>query len=316
MITGAKAGLGKAYVRGFNEGLKSNEYKAFIMMDADFSHDPHAIPGLLAEIDNGAEYVIGSRYVHGGSIPGNWPLMRIINSRVANFMARNLTDISGDVTDMTGGFKAISTAALRRVNLKQMNAAGYVFQVSLLHEFASMNATIRELPIKFIDRQYGISKMKLRDILEFIYRAYKLNPTSRIATLLRFGTVGLCGSIVNIVILSLFVHLTDISVLIGVLIAIEVSIITNFFMNHYYTFRLREGQNDIHTKNASIVVKLIKFNTGALGGAVISFSTFTVLHKWLLLNYLISDILAIIFAVGWNYWMSTKVVWKIVDARD
>lgn len=315
MISGKKAGLGKAYMRGFEDGLRQDVYDVFIMMDADFSHDPHAMPGLLQAIDEGADYVIGSRYVHGGSIPGNWPLMRIINSRVANFVAHFFTDMDKGIADVTGGYKAIRTSALKKIDLQSINAAGYVFQVSLLHEFARRSAVIKEVPITFIDRQYGNSKMKARDILEFIYRAYKLNPESRISRLLRFGLVGACGSVVNIVVLTLLVHFSHLSVFVAVAIAIEVSIISNFFMNHYYTFKLRAMPARQSETSSRLIIKLIKFNIGALGGALISFLTFSLLHKELHVQYVIADLLAIVLAMGWNYWMSTKVVWKLVDAR-
>lgn len=316
MISGKKAGLGKAYIRGFEEGLRQGYYHAFVMMDADFSHDPHAIPALLKSIDHGADYVIGSRYIHGGSIPGNWPLMRIINSRVANFVARFFTDMDKDISDLTGGFKAIRAEALKDIDLQGINAAGYVFQVSLLHEFASRRMVIREVPITFIDRQYGTSKLKSRDIIEFIYRAYRLNPQSRISRLVRFGTVGAVGSVINVAVLTLLVHLTGMSVFTAVAIAIETSIITNFFMNHYYTFKFRGQPGDEPESSGRMITKLAKFNLGAFGGALLSFTTFSILHGQFHLHYVIADICAIVLAMGWNYWMSVKVVWKMVDARS
>ncbi|MBC7786702.1 MAG: glycosyltransferase family 2 protein [Methylophilaceae bacterium] len=315
LVSGNKAGLGKAYLHGFNEVLHTYKSEAIVMMDADFSHNPKSIPILLNAIENGADYVIGSRYVQGGSIPGNWPLMRVVNSRVANFVAHALSGIDKGILDTTGGFKAIRTTTLKKIDLNSINASGYVFQVSLLHAFASRSANIAEVPISFTDRERGTSKMKSRDIIEFIYRVYKLNPQSRIATLIRFGIVGACGSLINLMILTTLVRFTHISILFADLVAIEVSIITNFYMNHFYTFKLREGQFRNYDRANKVFVKLLKFNAGAIGGALISFTAFYVFHQLLHVNYVVADLYAILLATGWNYWVSTKIVWKIVDAR-
>ena len=309
LISGNKAGLGKAYLRGFEEGLRQDTYDAFIMMDADLSHNPASIPSMLAAIDNGADYVIGSRYVHGGTIPGNWPLLRILNSRVANFVAHVFTDIDKTITDVTGGFKAIRVSALQKIDLKSIAAAGYVFQVSLVYEFSRSGAKIREVPITFIDRQFGNSKLKKSDVFEFLHRAYRLNPDSRISRLVRFGFVGLSGTLINLAVLTVLVRVFDVSVFIAVAVAIEASIITNFFMNHYFTFQSARSPGTGQWRD-NIMAKLLLFNVGALGGALISYTVFAVLHARLDWNYIIADIGAILLAMSWNYWMSTKIVWK------
>ncbi|HEY2004134.1 MAG TPA: glycosyltransferase [Candidatus Saccharimonadia bacterium] len=320
LTVGKKNGLGSAYIRGFRIGLKKYKPDAFIMMDADFSHSPNDIPRLLAAIDEGHEYVIGSRYMDGGAIPGNWPIKRILNSRVANWLATTLLGGSLGVFDMTGGFKAIKRSALERVNLSQVQASGYVFQLSLLHAFHKANADIAEVPITFTDRRFGSSKLRKSDIIEFLYRAYRLNPDAPIQRLARFLLVGISGVIVNLVAAALLVHL-GVYTLMAVAIAIEASIISNFFLHESYTFSRdipdaatsrffetlfsREGQESYQ----DVFKRLGKFNASSLIGAAISFLIFTLLFKvgWF---YLMADLIAIACSTAWNFFFSIKFVWR------
>jgi len=172
VITGSKKGLGKAYLRGFRHALKRGAYDIFIMMDADLSHDPAAIPQLIRSLDKGNDYAIGSRYVNGGSVP-DWPIMRVLLSRAANWLTRRLIGVR-EIRDMTSGFKAIRVTAMRRISLADIKASGYFFQVNLLYEFWRHNLRISEVPITFTDRHFGTSKLRLTDVVEFIYRVSKL----------------------------------------------------------------------------------------------------------------------------------------------
>jgi dolichol-phosphate mannosyltransferase len=311
LLSGNKAGLGRASIRGLTHALKLGEFDAFIMMDGDLSHNPTDIPVLLKVLNTGADYVIGSRYVSGGVIAGDWPL----NSRIANFVARKLVGITGNVTDITGGFKAIRAEALADIDLGSLNDRGYIFQVSLLHAFLRKGFRVQEVPITFANRSHGISKLKTRDITEFLYRAYKLNPNAPIQRIVRFGIVGACGAVVNLAILTFLVKLVHVEVLISAAIAIEGSILFNFFLNHRYTFK-GYGSYPVQSRSESLhtlLIRLGKFNIGALGGATISFTTFTLLFKLAHTNYFLADIIAIGVATSWNYWMSTRFVWKAID---
>ncbi len=311
LITGKKQGLGKAYIRGFKYALKQGDtYDALVMMDADFSHNPVAIPSMLAKLTDSEDYVIGSRYVTGGTIPGNWPLLRILNSRVANFMAHALVGIDKRVTDVTGGYKALRLSALANIDLRDIQSAGYFFQVNLLHAFLEKGYSVAEVPITFVDRRFGVSKLRFKDITEFLYRAYKLNPDSTPRRLVRFCSVGATGTVVNLAVIALLINLFKISPFIADPVAIEVSIISNFILNHNYTFRFS------HHKDSGIQwrSKLLKFNAGALGGALLSFLIFSLIYRYGGAHYIIADLCGILVSTGWNFWVSTKYVWRSVDA--
>jgi dolichol-phosphate mannosyltransferase len=315
ILSGQKAGLGRAYIRGLRHALKRSEFNTFVMMDGDLSHNAEDIPDLLQALKQGADYVIGSRYTTSGSVDDSWPLIRKIMSRVANFAARKLVGISDNVTDITGGFKAIRAEALDQIDLDSLNVRGYIFQVSLLHAFLRQGFVVREVPITFTNRSHGSSKLKMRDIIEFLYRAYKLNPNAPIQRIVRFGVVGACGTVVNLAILTLLVKLVHAEVLVSAAIAIEGSILFNFFLNHYYTFKgygsyvVRSRKEPFH----ALLLKMGKFNVGALGGAAISFTMFTLLFKLVHIHYLLADIIAIGVAMSCNYYVSTHFVWKAID---
>lgn len=316
LLSANKSGLGQAYIRGFTYALKHIDFDILLTMDADFSHNPTDIPLLIRGVDENTDYVIGSRYVTGSKIDPRWSLKRKILSRIANFITRQLIGYGG-IEDMTGGFKAIKRSALAAINLKELAVNGYIFQVSLLNACLRQGLTVREVPINFSEREYGKSKLRIRDVLEFCYKAYMLNPDTSIHKIIRFGTVGMFGTIVNLSILSILVKEVGVGALIADLIAIEVSILFNFSLNHYYTFQSNKSSSfKLNTEYLfSLAKKAIKFNLGAAGGATISFTVFTLLFRLIGLQYLVADILAISTAMSWNYFISIRFVWKVIDAQ-
>ncbi|MEK7571567.1 MAG: glycosyltransferase [Patescibacteria group bacterium] len=167
LISGPKKGLGLAYIRGFRYAMRELRADVVFEMDADFSHNPNDLPRLIQEIDKGYSFVIGSRYVPGGTIPTSWSLLRKANSSLANMLTRNIAGIK-NIKDCTGGFRAIRTTLLKKMSLQKLGVKGYAFQIGLLHEAIKRKAKIKEIPIHFKDRILGKSKIQLKDIVEFI----------------------------------------------------------------------------------------------------------------------------------------------------
>ncbi|MEY2449603.1 MAG: dolichol-phosphate mannosyltransferase [Acidimicrobiaceae bacterium] len=158
-----KLGLGTAYRAGFRWGLERG-HDALVQMDADFQHDPKSVPALLAALDRGADMVIGSRYVPGGSIPDSWPWRRKQLSRWGN---RYVSAVLGlDVRDATAGFRAHRSDAIARLDLDAIRADGYGFQIELTYRTRQAGGTIDEVPIQFGERVSGESKMSGRIIAE------------------------------------------------------------------------------------------------------------------------------------------------------
>jgi dolichol-phosphate mannosyltransferase len=156
-----KAGLGQAYLAGFDRALRSGA-EMVIEMDADFSHDPRYLPAML-EAARSADLVLGSRYVAGGGVR-DWGLARQLISRGGGLYARLVLGV--DVHDLTGGFKVIHRRVLEAIDLPSVRAEGYVFQIEVTYRAVLAGFTVAEVPIVFADRTAGKSKMSARIALE------------------------------------------------------------------------------------------------------------------------------------------------------
>ncbi len=270
MITGQKQGLGVAYVRGMRHAMDTLGADVVFEMDADFSHKPEDVPRLFAAIDDGADFVIGSRYVKGGSIPAEWGLYRRLNSRFGNIVARYVAGIYS-VRDCTAGFRAIRCSILRRIDFAKLRVQGYAFQVALLHAAKTQKAKIVEVPVDFIDRTHGESKLGLRDIVEFIVNAWWIRFDSS-KTFIKFLIVGASGVVVNLGFFTLLMAL-GLNKFIASPIAIELSIVSNFFLNNGWTFRWRKTRDRVRTRG-------LKFNAVSLVSLALSYGTFVALSMW------------------------------------
>jgi dolichol-phosphate mannosyltransferase len=158
----SKSGLGSAYRAGFRVGL-ARGYDVMVEMDADLSHDPSVLPELVGAVEHGADLAIGSRYVPGGSIP-DWKWLRRAISRGGGLYARTMLDLS--VHDATAGFRAYHHRNLARIDLHDVRADGYGFQVEMTYLTERNGARIVEVPITFRDRSLGRSKMSSRIVVE------------------------------------------------------------------------------------------------------------------------------------------------------
>ena len=168
LSTGEKKGLGAAYLRGMRYALEELQADAVMEMDADFSHQPADVPRLLAALEAGGDFVIGSRYIQGGKIPENWGWLRKAMSRWGNTLARHWLGLR-QVQDCTAGFRAIRGAVLRKIDFQALTAVqGYAFQIALLYQAAIHRAVITEIPVDFVDRERGATKLGLADIIEFL----------------------------------------------------------------------------------------------------------------------------------------------------
>lgn len=166
-------GLGKAYIAGFRYAIENFSPDILIEMDSDFSHDVKKVKELLVKISEGFDFAIGSRYVKGGSIPSDWALIRKLNSKYGNIFARIIAGLYS-IKDCTSGFRAIKTDILKQIDLDKLNANGYSFQMNILFECTQKGAKVAEIPIDFIDRTKGKSKLGLYDILEFMVNSFIL----------------------------------------------------------------------------------------------------------------------------------------------
>jgi dolichol-phosphate mannosyltransferase len=166
-----KAGLGAAYLAGFSWAIAQG-YEVVVEMDADGSHQPEQLPLLLAEVrtsahPDGADLVLGSRWVDGGSVR-NWPKHRELLSRGGNFYVRRVLGVP--LRDATGGFRAFHVDTLQALELDDVESQGYCFQVDLAWRAVQRGLIVREVPIEFVERELGESKMDQRIVAEALGR--------------------------------------------------------------------------------------------------------------------------------------------------
>jgi len=150
-----KAGLGPAYIAGFKHALAAGA-ELVLEIDCDFSHDPKEVPRLIATCEAGADVALGSRWVPGGGTV-NWGKGRTLISRWGSLYARTILGV--DVRDLTGGFKCFRRTVLERIDLDAIAAKGYGFQIETTYRALRAGFTVTEIPITFVDRRVGESKM-------------------------------------------------------------------------------------------------------------------------------------------------------------
>ena len=166
---GAKLGLGTAYVAGFHFAL-ANGYDRIFEMDADFSHDPAELPRLLEKTET-CDLVIGSRYVSGVNVV-NWPMRRLVLSYAANVYTRWITGMP--VRDATSGFKCFRREVLESIDLDSLRSNGYAFQIEMSFLAWSKGFRVSEIPIVFVDRRVGVSKMSKHIVYEAAWMVWRL----------------------------------------------------------------------------------------------------------------------------------------------
>jgi dolichol-phosphate mannosyltransferase len=171
----AKAGLGAAYVAGFEAALLRG-YDTIVEMDADGSHQPEELPKLLAALAS-ADIVLGSRWVPGGKTL-NWPKSRELLSRAGNAYARMM--LGTPLRDITGGYRAYRASALWKIGLENVESVGYCFQIDLVRRAIQADLTVAEIPITFVERTHGASKMSKAIVREALWQVTRWGITRRL----------------------------------------------------------------------------------------------------------------------------------------
>lgn len=310
LIRGMKKGLGNAYIRGMRHAIDSLNADAVFEMDADLSHKPRDVRRMVDLLDQGYDFVIGSRYVKGGTIPNDWGIHRRLNSFYGNFVARYIAGIY-HVRDCTAGFRAIRTDLLRQIDLASITAQGYTFQVALLSKAVIHGARIIEIPVDFIDRTKGVSKLGVKDILEFIINVFWIRLQSS-KTFIKFAIVGVSGIGINLASFTTLLVL-GMDKFLASPIAIETSIIWNFLLNNKWTFRWRVMKN-------SVQIRGLRFNLVSLVALAVSYSTFVLLSvSFPQVAPQVHQIISVLPATAINYFLNSYWTFeksKLVATQD
>lgn len=284
------------------DGLNAAKHPRLVVMDADLSHPPEKIPELLAKLEGGADFVIGSRYVAGGSTDAEWGVLRWINSKVATLLARPFTTTQ----DPMSGFFAIDRATLDRA--AELNPIGYKIGLELLVKARCQR--VEEIPISFADRQVGESKLTIKEQLRYIQHLRRLlifkHPT--ISYLLQFGVVGASGTLVNLAVLTALSLLgtRDSLAISG---GIAVSFVSNFFLNRRFTFS--------YAKSGDLLRQFLGFATASALGLVVNWAVSMLFRsRFPHLPLQIAAMVGIVAGMGFNYATSRYLVFRKARVKD
>ncbi|WP_108395442.1 glycosyltransferase [Devosia submarina] len=220
-----KRGLSPAVIEGFAQARNP----VLICMDCDLSHPPEVIPQMILALSSGQQFVLGSRYVPGGSTDDDWGFFRWLNSRVATLLARPLTKVA----DPMSGFFCMRRADFDKA--ENLNAIGYKIALELIVKCGFEN--VGEVPIQFKDRVYGESKLTLKEQLRYIkhLRRLYLHKFANAMYLMQFLTVGASGVLINLSVLTLLLA-SGFNEQVAIAGGIAVSVVTNFLLNRRFTF--------------------------------------------------------------------------------
>ncbi len=318
ILRGEKKGLGRAYLRGFEYGYEKNKPFVMFEMDADCQHDPKLIPQFLTAIEEGADFVIGSRYIKGGSIPKHWSLDRKFYSVVGNLIA-SFGFMNFAVHDWTSGYRAMKTWFLKDVAKEMEGYNGYEFQIALLDKAMKRHLHIKEVPLQFTDRISGDSKLSsmvvIPNTLLYIFRN---------SSFIKFAIVGMLGFMVDFGIAAFLINTTHLSTPTSNALSAECAIIFNFFMNNFWSFKHKQ----VASNTLSYIRKIIKFNIVSSGSIVIQWVGLVVLinlfgerphtlfgsitvGSWVLFKiFLIACII-----IPYSYFMYNRFIWKKPPSR-
>jgi len=294
-----KQGLGAAYVKAFKYAMAKLGADAVFEYDADGSHQTQYLPGMINELDKGADVVVGSRYVPGGSMPDNWGINRKLISYFGNFIARSVL-WAWQYKDMTSGFRVTKTEWLKQIDLDNLLSRQFAYKIHLYYALHRLGAKIVEFPIDFIDRSKGKSKFPRNNIIDSLRVVFTLRWRQN-EKLFKVLLVGGLGSVVQLIFYNLFrlrMNLTWSQNL-----SIETAIISNFILNNIWTFK-EKGWS---------LARFIKFNLSSFGSLIIQnivlFGGVALLGQSIIIENILVTV-GIILGAIWNYLMYTRVVWK------
>lgn len=305
LLEGKKNGLGAAYVRAMKYAISEMGADAVLEFDADFQHDPHDIPRLTAAMDEGYDYVIGSRYVPGGQIPKEWGLDRKILSKFGSLFTR-IVWLNPHVHDMTSGFKLTRTEFLKKVDLDRLLSKDFAYKMHILHDLLKLGVKVKEVPIIFYERESGSSKINKKDQIDSLYVVLMLRFRDS-EKFIKFLVVGGTGFILNLIVYNTLATSSTIPLWVANTFGAELAIFSNYNFNNFWTFKENRAKSIVQ-----YFTKMISFfmtsNIGVFifqNGLIQLGETFYG-RKYHLIYFLIGTAMLLV----WNFTIYKKIIWK------
>jgi len=309
----SKDGIGAAYLKGFKYSMEHLKADFVFEFDGDFQHPPETIPVMLKAMEDGYDYVIGSRKIKGGSNPKGWGFKRVFFSEVGGFTARFIMFFPFKnffkVTDPTTGLKVTRVKGFidkMDMNYSRLLTRSFGYKLQLLYETLQMKAKFKEVPLQFHVRNAGESKIEASTAKDIFRVAFLLRWRDEFTQkFLKFGTVGFVGYLVNAIFLSVFSNSWNIEWL-SWLLSTELAIVSNFTLNNLWTFKSQKiaGQK--------LLGKFFQFNLSSAGALAIQtiagsigVALFGTGSRQILLPFII-----VFLVLPYNWFMYNAIIWK------
>jgi dolichol-phosphate mannosyltransferase len=306
LLTGEKQGLGWAYIRGFKYAMEKLSADAVMEMDADFQHPPRFVKDMVKAYLQGAEYVIGSRYIKGGSVPKEWAASRKAVSFFGNLFIRVVL-VKPKLHDLTTGFRLMKVrGVLDKIDLDHlMEPTRFAYKVDLLYQCVKNSKKTVEVPLEFAPRVKEQSKFNPKEMISTFKVAIILGIKDK-QKFIKFGTVGFLGFMVNFIFIRVFrgMGLTE---TLSWLFATELAIINNYVLNNIWTFKEAKIAGIKNT-----VFKFLQFNLTSAGALAIQsfFGPLGVKLVGVRFDWLVLAFVVLFLVLPYNYIMYNLVIWK------
>lgn len=300
-----KSGLGGAYIYAFKYAMENLKPDVIMEMDADFQHDPKEIPNFIKKIEEGYDYVIGSRFIKGGSIPKEWGLNRKFWSVGGNIFAKVVLGIRS-VNDFTSGFRASRVKNyLSEVDLDSIRSKGFAYKIDLLYKMHKVGAKITEIPIEFKLRDKGNSKMESNNPIDSLKVVLSIRYNEN-RNFFKFCIVGLCGLFTDTTLFNIFritiFHPRDAAIAAGAL-----AMMVTFTLNNLWSFKERKIKGVF-----SIVTNFIFYSATSTVPILVRSQLVDLFVRALGNTLLVANtgfFLGITFGIIWNYTIYSRIIW-------
>lgn len=306
VLEAPKQGLGWAYIRGMRYAVKKLKADAVMEMDADFQHPPRFVKPMVDAYLSGADYVIGSRYITGGSVPREWATSRKAISFFGNLFIRAVL-VKPKLHDLTTGFRLTRVkGVLDKIDLNTlMEPERFAYKVDLLYQSIKNSKNVVEVPLKFASRKEEVSKFSMNEMVSTFKVAIILGIKDK-TRFIKYGIVGFIGYVINATGLY-FIGKSGAPEWVAWAGSTELAIISNFILNNFWTFKAEQisgagmvAKKFIQFNGASVGALLIQTIAGTIGVAI-----FGAQYRQLLLPFIIGFLV-----IPYNYFMYNVFIWK------
>jgi len=299
-------GIGVGLVMGYRYAFSELHADAVVQLDADLQHDPFDIPKFVAKLNEGCDFVQGSRFIKGGG--NRIPLYRQFFSWGANLLSKTLMGI-WSLSEFTASYRAFTKELFQKIDFEKTpwREKSFIFQPSFTYAVSLVAHNMSEVPIIFTDRRKGYSKMQIIEYMKALFLFAVKVRIQKSKKFIKFLTVGGFGFVINTTFLFIFTEKAHFHPAVSNLIAAEMAIISNFIWNNIWTFKESRITTPI-----KFVLKLFQFNLASAFGVVV-IQTGTI---WLGVHLFGENLYPIYFLIGtsillvWNFTMYNKVIWK------